>query len=355
MSKNSIIPDFFCTFSKEFPIILREKNIVLGLSTIDTNKLIFLRGNEENNIVQFLRNFEHPTGLAIKDDFLAVASRSDLQLFRTNHKLAKSFPGDKNKFDQIFLPKLTYHCGNVDLHDIAFVNEKIIGISTAYSCLLEFSDSYSFNPIWKPDFITDLKNEDRCHLNGLAIKNGEIVALTALGKTNYKEGWRKNKVNGGVLIDYKTKEILLDQLGAPHSPTISGNEIFIALSATGEILKYNMDTKEHCIIANLAGYVRGIKIIDDYIFVGLSKLRNKSLDVIDFPVAKKQLSCGIYILSKKTGNTIAHLHFEKDVNEIYSIQLFKNSKNTILFSNTNEPWKYSTDTPNFSHWKNSLP
>jgi uncharacterized protein (TIGR03032 family) len=350
MNQKSNIPDFFCTYSKEFPILLRKLNIILCISTIDANKVIFLRANEKNNIVQFLRNANHPMGLAQRDNFLALATRSDLQVFKTQKGLSSSFPEYPDTFDKVFLPKTTYHCGNIDLHDIAFLGDKIVGVSSTFSCVVEFSNSFSFIPKWHPAFISELQPEDRCHLNGIAIENDEIKYVTALGNTNHKDGWRKDKVSGGVLIDYRTKKILLDHLGAPHSPTISDNELFIALAATGEILKYNPESKESTVFSNLSGYIRGMQIIDDYIFVGLSKLRNTSLNVFDFPISKKQLSCGICILSKTDGKVVAELKYEKDVNEIYSIMAIKDCQSVILFNKENDEWKYAIETSVFHKW-----
>jgi uncharacterized protein (TIGR03032 family) len=352
MNRKMNIPDFFCTYSKEFPEIIKKLNVVVGFTTIDANKVVFLRIDEKNNVVQFLRNSDHPMGMSLKKDQLALATRSELQIFKTNQELAKNFPEHKGQFDKVFLPKITYHCGNIDLHDLVHTNSNIIGVSSAYSCLVEFSSEYSYVPVWKPNFIDELVHEDRCHLNGVACENGEIQFVTALGKTNQKEGWRKNIVNGGIVIDYKTNEIVIEGLSVPHSPIISGNHLFVALSGTGEIMKYNLETKHASVIANLSGYIRGMQIFDDYLFVGLSKLRNKSSNAFDIPISKKQLACGISILSKHTGELLAELRYEKDINEIYSIQIFPQTDSAILFTKDMDAWKYSVDTSLKSFWMN---
>ena len=55
-------------------------------------------------------------------------------------------------------------------------------------------------PVWKPKFVTDLVPEDRCHLNGLAVRDGKAKYVTALGVTDTAGGWRDAKATGGVLI-----------------------------------------------------------------------------------------------------------------------------------------------------------
>ncbi len=353
MNSKMNVPNFFCTYSRELPEILRKLNIVIGFTTIDANKIIFLRTDEKNNIVQFLRNSDHPMGMSLRKNQLALATRSELQIFKTNQLLANKFPEHEGQFDKVFLPKITYHCGNIDLHDVVHLKSGIVGVSSAYSCLVEFSSEYSFVPVWKPGFIDELVHEDRCHLNGIASEKGEIKFVTALGKTNHKEGWRKKIVNGGIVIDYKTKEVVIEELSVPHSPVISENNLFIALSGTGEIMKYNLDSKQASIIANLSGYIRGMQVYGDYLFVGLSKLRNKSSNAFDIPISKKQLACGISILSKHTGELIAELKYEKDIHEIYSIQIFPQTDSAILFTKDTDVWKYSVDTSLKSFWLKS--
>ena len=63
---------------------------------------------------------------------------------------------------------------------------------------------YSFKPVWKPPFITELASEDRCHLNGLAVEEGKPRYVTALGATNTMQGWREKKLTGGMLMDVET-------------------------------------------------------------------------------------------------------------------------------------------------------
>jgi len=60
--------------------------------------------------------------------------------------------------------------------------------------------------------------EDRCHLNGLAVVDGQPKYVTALGTTDTPGGWRERKADGGVLLDVESGETLIDNLSMPHSP-----------------------------------------------------------------------------------------------------------------------------------------
>ena len=59
------------------------------------------------------------------------------------------------------------------MHDLDFGTEGLWGINTSFSCLCLIDDNYSFVPKWKPKFISALVSEDRCHLNGLVMKDGK--------------------------------------------------------------------------------------------------------------------------------------------------------------------------------------
>ena len=45
-----------------------------------------------------------------------------------------------------------------------------IFVATRYNCLATTAERASFTPLWRPPFIDRLAAEDRCHLNGLAMK-----------------------------------------------------------------------------------------------------------------------------------------------------------------------------------------
>ncbi|HET8592329.1 MAG TPA: DUF4915 domain-containing protein [Solirubrobacterales bacterium] len=48
-------------------------------------------------------------------------------------------------------------------------------------------------PRWKPPFVSALTNEDRCHLNGCCVIDGEPAYVTALGETDAPGGWRETR------------------------------------------------------------------------------------------------------------------------------------------------------------------
>ena len=85
---------------------------------------------------------------------------------------------------------------------------RLVFVNTLFSCLAYLSRDYSFFPIWQPDFITDLVAEDRCHLNGLAMVDGQPGYVTACGESDTQNGWQDMRANGGIVIDIGKNEII---------------------------------------------------------------------------------------------------------------------------------------------------
>ncbi len=79
------------------------------------------------------------------------------------------------------------------------------------------SADHSFLPLWTPSFISRLAAEDRCHLNGLALKDGAPAYVTAVARSDTFDAWRDQR-RDGIVIDVGTNEIVCKGLSMPHSP-----------------------------------------------------------------------------------------------------------------------------------------
>jgi uncharacterized protein (TIGR03032 family) len=72
--------------------------------------------------------------------------------------------------DATYVPRSAVVTGNINIHDIAWGRDgEIWMVNSAFSCLATLDSQYNFVPRWKPDFITALLPQDRCHLNGMAL------------------------------------------------------------------------------------------------------------------------------------------------------------------------------------------
>ena len=100
-------------------------------------------------------------------------------------------------------------------------------VNTLFSCLATTSETHSFAPLWRPPFVSRLAAEDRCHLNGLAMRDGRAAYVTAVSRSDVADGWRDRREGGGVLVDVATGETLLAGLSMPHSPRWHDNRLWL--------------------------------------------------------------------------------------------------------------------------------
>lgn len=109
-----------------------------------------------------------------------------------------------NMFDVCLVPRMVHFTGALDAHDIGVDGDgQAVFVNTRYNCLATTDSRHSFKPIWKPPFISALVDEDRCHLNGLAMIDGAPAYATAVSSSDTIDGWRDRRSNGGVVMDVR--------------------------------------------------------------------------------------------------------------------------------------------------------
>lgn len=311
---------FRARYSPEVPQLLNQLNISLILTTYQAGKVIVL-SSDGNKLIQLLRDFDRPMGLALRGDMLALALRLNVAIFRNDCGLAKTYPPKPDTYDSLFFPLALNKTDFIDTHDLAFTTSGLVAVNTAYSCLVKIDGTFSFQPVWRPDFISDYDSGDRCHLNGMAVdEKGAIRFATAFGKTNVAEGWRTNKLQGGVLIDVPNNQIVLEGLAMPHSPRLYKGKLYLLSSATEELLAVDVDTARIESIAKVDGFIRGLSFKGDYAFIGTSKLR-KSHTFGDLPIANKRLLAGVQIINLKTREKVGEILYDDDLQEIYDVHV----------------------------------
>lgn len=342
---------FDCSYTPQFAELLHNLGISLAISTYQAGKVVFLSAVDKDRLVQLPRTFDAPMGMATAQDGLAIATKDEVIVLRNSASSAPTYPPKQGVYDGMFLPRATYHTGVIAMHDMAFMpNNELIGVNTSFSCLCKIDNNYSFTPFWQPPFIDELLPEDRCHLNGMATENGEIKYLSALGQTNTPQGWRDNKMDGGVVMEYPSGKIIANGLGMPHSPRIYDNELYVLNSTQGELLKINRTTGEKEVICQLGGFARGMSRSGDYLFIGVSKLRHNSTAFSDLPIAEKSFA-GVVAVYLPYGSIAGSFQYTMTVDEIYDVKVLPQLRRPSLLSTNMEAAKNSIVTPQESYWK----
>lgn len=311
---------FRANFSPNVAKLLHDLDISLILSTYQAGKVIIL-SSDGNNMRQLLRDFDRPMGIALSGDMMALALRLNVAIFRNDKHLAQTYPKNPDTYDALYFPLALNKTDFIDTHDLFFTNKGLVAVNTAYSCLVKLDGTFSFQPIWHPAFISEFENSDRCHLNGMAVdRQGEIRYATAFGETDEEEGWRTNKLKGGIVMDVMANEVIIKGLGMPHSPRVYRNDLYLLASATEELLRVDPVTRTVESIAKLDGFIRGLSFKDDYAFIGTSKLR-KSHTFGDLPIATKRIQAGVFIVNIKTKEKVGEILYEDDLEEIYDVHV----------------------------------
>jgi uncharacterized protein (TIGR03032 family) len=168
--------------------------------------------------------------------------------------------------------------------------------------------------------VSALRPEDRCHLNGLAVVDGQPRYVTALAETDSPAGWRPVKQKGGCLIEVPSGRLLVRGLALPHSPRVEGNQIFFLHSGRGELAVAHPLTGEVTAVAALPGVARGLGLHGGFAFVGLSRAR-PTLEGVPIVARRDQLRCGLWVVDLRTGAVAAHLEFCTGVEEVFDVQV----------------------------------
>ena len=324
--------------SRQFIAWLAEQNISLMFSTYQSGKVMMIGHNSDKQMSVFERTFDRPMGLW--SDGQTVLLSSLYQLHQFENTLLKG--QDADGYDKLFVPQLSYITGDLDVHDVAMDKQgKPVFVNSLFSCLATTSETASFKPLWKPDFITDLQPEDRCHLNGLAMKDGEPAYVTAIAQTNVGDGWREHRESGGVVIDVKTNKVVAQGLSMPHSPRWHNEKLWVANSGTGEFGAVNLETGEFEPLAFCPGYIRGVSFYKNVAIVGLSRPRdNKTFNglALDARLEKEGISArsGLLVIDLTTGAIPHSMYAEGIVSELYDVVVLPDSKRPSMIGFKND-------------------
>lgn len=290
------------------------------VSTYQARKLVILRVQGEGVNTHFV-DLRKPMGMAYQNGRLSVGSgNSVIDYFNSASAALKVPPG--NSHDAAFLPRRVHMTGDIDIHEMAFDGSgELWVVNTRLSCLCTLDVQYSFVPQWRPPFISAYDGTDRCHLNGLAMRDGQPRYVTALGATDQAGGWRDNKASGGILMDIETDRIIADGLCMPHSPRWYRNKLWVLESGSGQLLSIDETTGEKTVVAEVPGFCRGLDFMEQYVIIGLSEVRETAVFAGLPLTAREQVrKCGLWVVDIDTGESVAWLVFTTGVQEIFAVQ-----------------------------------
>ena len=336
------------TGSRQFVSWLLEHQLSLSFSTYQAGKLFFIGLADQQQLSVFERTFTRCMGISLDPVTQALWVANLYQIWRFENALK---PGqDHQGYDRVYVPQVGFTTGDVDAHDIAVDQQGPVFVNTLFSCLARPSERYSFEPVWLPSFISKLAAEDRCHLNGLALKGGLPAYVTCVSQTDANEGWREHRQTGGIVIDVQTNEIVADGLSMPHSPRWYRDRLWVLNSGEGEFGYLDLKTGQFEAIAFCPGYLRGLSFHGDFALVGLSRpRRNKSFEGLSLQKKLEdknvQPRCGLQVINLKTGDIVHELRIEGVVEELYDVCVLPGVKRPMAIGFMKEEIRHTLSLP----------
>lgn len=325
-------PKDFLTHSRGFVDWLANREVSIAFTTYQSGKLFFLGRNQQGRLSGFERTFKRAMGLV--GDAQTIYLATVFQIWRLENVL------DKNAvlegYDRSYIPQTGYTTGDLDVHDVALDGQgEVRFISARFNCLATLSDRYHFAPLWMPRFITKLASEDRCHLNGLAMREGKPRYVTACSQTDIYNGWREHRHNGGCVIDIESDEVLAEGFSMPHSPRWYRDRLWLLDSGNGAFGYLDLESGKFEQVCFCPGFARGLSFIGDFAVVGLSLPRHDST-FSGLPLeqkleaAKVSARCGLVIIDLRSGDVVQWLDIGEPVRELYDVLVLPGAKRPRL-------------------------
>src|ERR1700722_3469406 len=155
--KSSGEPWLEVSSSRYFADWLTEQRVSLGFTTYQSGKLFLLGRNSQGALSIFERTLSRVMGMWGSEQTLWMSTLFQLWRFENALRPGETYQG----YDRLYIPKIGYTTGDIDIHDIAVeASGRVVFVNTKFGCLATLNDRYSFTPLWKPPFLSKLAPED---------------------------------------------------------------------------------------------------------------------------------------------------------------------------------------------------
>jgi uncharacterized protein (TIGR03032 family) len=315
-------PLFELTASRQLVSWLVEQQVSLALTTYQAGKLILLGVQPDGQLSVCERTFPRCMGLAADEQTLWMAALWQLWRFEN---ILPAGAASSDGFDRVYVPQLATTTGDVDVHDLAVDRDgRLVFVNTLFSCLATTSDTHNFVPLWQPPFVSRLAAEDRCHMNGLAMRDGRPAFVTCVSRSDVADGWRDRRRDGGVVVDVGSREIVAGGLSMPHSPRWYRDRLWLLQSGTGHFGWVDLASGRFEPVAFCPGYLRGLSFVGDFAVVGSSRAReNRTFSGLELDDNLKahdaEARCGLYVIDLRSGDLVHSVRIQGIVDELYDV------------------------------------
>jgi uncharacterized protein (TIGR03032 family) len=300
---------------------LAEQQVSLAFTTYQSGKLFLLGRRPDGVLAVFERTFSRAMGLWADGQTLWLGTRYQIWRFENALRPGEEYQGH----DRLYVPRVGYTTGDLDVHDVAVdAAGVVVFVATLFGCVATLSARDSFRPLWRPPFLGKLTAEDRCHLNGLALREGRVRYVTAVSTSDVADGWRDRRRDGGCVLEVPGGQTVAAGLSMPHSPRVHGGELWVHNSGTGYFGKVDLARGIFEPMTFCPGYLRGLAFVGKYAVVGLSRPRHDRTFgglALDEELTRHaaEARCGLQVIDLTSGNVVEWVRLEGMVSELYDI------------------------------------
>jgi len=189
-----------------------------------------------------------------------------------------------------------------DPHDVAWTGTHYLIVSSIQNRVSWVRRDGTIERTWEAP-----GENDSWHINCLHQHAG-LWYLSVFGKFATHRGWSNDTAGtSGFLLRLDDNEEVVTGLSQPHTPRFIDGGWVICNSVTHELLKIEPGSQRVERRLQLDGYVRGIAVVDDVLFVGISAGR----------YAQERSSAAICAIDRATWQLIER--FEVPTKEIYDL------------------------------------
>jgi len=310
---------------------LASLNVSIAISSYQSGKFYLIGGRPGGGLGVHDRFFRKAMGICTAPNTIVLATL--FQIIRFENAL-KGEETINNTFDACFVPRNCHVTGVLDTHDVGITSGgEVVFVNTRFNCLATTSPAHSFKPIWKPPFISKIIDEDRCHLNGLAMMDGRPRYVTAVSRSDTIDGWRDRRNDGGIIMDMESNAIICEGLSMPHSPRMWNGKLWLLNSGRGELGFVDMSggsTGNFVPLAFCPGFVRGLGFHGKYAFVGLSKPRYQRFEGLALDQRLKDADsepwCGVQVIDLTSGSCVQWFRIDGAIAELYDVAVVTGCK-----------------------------
>lgn len=300
---------------------LERTRCSLAFTSYQTGQLFLVGRLPDGKISFHQQNYVRAMGLHATPQRLYVGAL--FQIWRLENVLAPHERANGN-FDRLYVPRNAQTTGDIDVHELSVDRAgRVVFVNTKYSCLATLSVTHGFRPVWKPPFISRLSAEDRCHLNGLAMKDGVPAYVTAVSRSDVLSGWRDRRHEGGVLIEIGSDRIVTDQLSMPHSPRVAEDGVWLLDSGRGMLARVDPKDGAKEDVAFCPGFLRGLALHSGHAIVSVSKPRDGAFAGLALQGELERRDgepwCGICIVDRRSGDIVEWIRFGGEIRELFDV------------------------------------